>query len=90
MIKANEIATNIGAIIKDDISQMGAKSSKEYTGAMESDGFSQIFSDVYMDLGNVDVSKIDCSTTGASIGCTTGYTEGNSGSGDSGSSEEKF
>lgn len=62
MIKANEIATNIGAVIKDDISQMGAKSSKEYTGAMESDGFSQIFSDVYMDLGNVDVSKIDSSS----------------------------
>lgn len=48
MIEANEVAGNISAIIRDDVAQMGAKSSKETQGAAASDEFSSVYSDVYM------------------------------------------
>ncbi len=62
MLQANQIAANIGTVIKDDVAQMGAKSSKEYTGAMESDGFSEVYSDVYMNPDATEASERDSSS----------------------------
>lgn len=57
MIEANEVAGNISAIIRDDVAQMGAKSSKETPGAAASDEFSSVYSDVYMNPATDDSSS---------------------------------
>ncbi|MCQ2284780.1 MAG: hypothetical protein MJZ57_07760, partial [Bacteroidales bacterium] len=65
MIEANEVAGNIAALIKDDVAQMGAKSSLEGFKDAEdgtSDTFSDVFDDVYMDPANSSDSKKDSSS----------------------------
>ena len=64
MIEANEVARNIASLIKDDIAQMGAKSSKEDAPAAggDDDLFSDVYSDVYMDPDNADSKKVDLSS----------------------------
>lgn len=60
MVKASEVAGNVGVLLKDDVAQMGAKSSKEGT-ADASDVF--LFqSSVYMDPTNTDNQKRDSSS----------------------------
>ena len=70
MLKASEVAENLGGLIKDDIAQMGAKSSKEASSS-EMDDF-QIFSSVYIDAGNSNEHKKDSSSftlTNQSVNC---------------------
>jgi len=56
MIKANEEAENVGALIQEDVAQMGAKSAKENGTGYASDQF--FFSpNVYMDAENGDSSS---------------------------------
>lgn len=62
MIEANEVAGNISAIIRDDVAQMGAKSSKETPGAAASDEFSSVYSDVYMNPATDEPAKRDSSS----------------------------
>lgn len=62
MIEANEVAGNISAIIRDDVAQMGAKSSKETQGAAASDEFSSVYSDVYMNPATDELAKRDSSS----------------------------
>ena len=65
MIKATQEAENVGTLFKEDLEQMGAKSSKESSGA---GGSSDVFStlslaqDVYMKASDVDASNIDKSS----------------------------
>lgn len=56
MIKANDAAESVGALIQEDVAQMGAKSSKESGDGNSSDQFfvSQM---VYMDAANGDSSS---------------------------------
>ena len=59
MIKATQVAENVGMLLKDDLAQMGAKSSLESVGASTSDYFDvSHISDVYMDPDNaIDLKK---------------------------------
>lgn len=66
MLKATAEAENVANLFKDDVSQMGAKSSKE-AGVAESgesygDKFSEVNEKVYMDPKNSDDSKKDSSS----------------------------
>ena len=56
MIKANDEAGRVGAIILEDIAQMGAKSSKESGDGNSSDQFF-VAQNVYMDAANGDSSS---------------------------------
>ena len=66
MIKASQEAENVATIFKEDVSQMGAKSSKEDgvagRGAAYGDRFSGVFDSVYMHPEDPDPAKIDSSS----------------------------
>jgi len=55
MIEANQVAENLGALFKDDVSQMGAKSSQE-SRSISSDSFF-VAQSVYMNVSNSDFSS---------------------------------
>lgn len=76
MIKANQVAENVGMLLKDDLAQMGAKSSLEAVGASTSDYFDvSHISDIYMDPNNaIDVKK-DSSSFRIVNNATTGNTD---------------
>ena len=63
MLRANDAAGKAVMLIKDDIAQMGAKSTKEVTGAAASDGFTEYGSNIYMHPTDADdPTKIDSSS----------------------------
>lgn len=63
MLKASVEAENVAMLFKDDIAQMGAKSSKETTIAGADDEFSESHKDdIYIDVGNADKTKEDSSS----------------------------
>lgn len=63
MIKATQEAENVGVLLKDDLAQMGAKSSMENTVAGGNDEFSTAHvMDVYMDPNNALPEKKDSSS----------------------------
>lgn len=57
MLKASEVAENVAALMKDDLAQMGAKSSMNAANV-----FSSVYNGVYMDTANADAAKIDRSS----------------------------
>ena len=64
MIEANEVAGNIAALIKDDIAQMGAKSSLEKAGTGgASDEFLEIPAEIYMNPASATSTGSSSSTT---------------------------
>lgn len=71
MLKATEEAENVAALFKDDVSQMGAKSSKEAGNADGGESYGDKFSDVnvhvYMDPANGDSSSFSISDAGDSL-----------------------
>lgn len=62
IIKATQEAENVATYFKSDVSQMGAKSSKEETIAGGNDKFSDVYNEVYMDPGNSVEEKKDSSS----------------------------
>lgn len=62
MIKANQEAENVALLLRNDMEQMGAKSSREEIVSNGDDTFSSVFRDVYMDPSNVDESLRDSSS----------------------------
>lgn len=63
MLKASEEAANVAAIFRDDVSQMGAKSSKEESGSSSTDSFYVAnVSQIYMDPANMTASLQDSSS----------------------------
>ncbi len=63
MLKASEEAANVAAIFRDDVSQMGAKSSKEESGSSSTDSFYVAnLSQIYMDPANMTASLQDSSS----------------------------
>ena len=66
MLKASEVAENVGALLKEDIAQMGAKSAKEdgasTAGAEYGDDFSAVFGSVYIDPDNATDNLKDSSS----------------------------
>lgn len=63
MIRATQEAENVGVLLKDDLAQMGAKSSLENTIAGGNDEFSTAhIMDVYMDPNNAIPEKKDSSS----------------------------
>lgn len=63
MIKATQEAENVAMLLKEDLSQMGAKSSLENVVAGGTDVFSTAYvNEVYMDPNNVDLAKQDSSS----------------------------
>ena len=62
MIEANEVARNIASLIKDDIAQMGAKSSMETKSSTFTADKFKVVSNVFMDAGNTEESKRDSSS----------------------------
>ena len=66
MVRATQEAENVGMILKTDIEQLGAKSSKESgaaaTGSVFGDNFGSVHKSVYMDPDNTDDSKKDSSS----------------------------
>ncbi len=63
MLKASEEAANVAAIFRDDVSQMGAKSSKEESAMATADVFYVANVDkIYMDPFNADKSQADSSS----------------------------
>ena len=66
MIRATQEAENAGMMLKTDIGQLGAKSSKESgaaaTGSVYGDNFGSVHTSVYMDPDNTDESKMDSSS----------------------------
>ena len=66
MIKATQEAENVGMLFKDDVAQLGAKSSREAgdadAGASFGVKFSDVNSHIYMDPENVDEEKKDSSS----------------------------
>ena len=66
MIKATQDAENVAMLLKEDASQMGAKSAKEAGvadgGAEFGDKFSTIYENVYMDPNNSSSSLVDHSS----------------------------
>ncbi len=76
MIKATQVAENVGMLLKDDLAQMGAKSSLESVGASTSDYFDvSHISDVYMDPDNAIDLKKDSSSFRIVNNVTTGNTD---------------
>lgn len=71
MLKATEEAENVAALFKDDVSQMGAKSSKEAGNADGGESYGDKFSDVnvhvYMDPLDGDSSSFSVSDAGDSL-----------------------
>ncbi len=66
MIRATQEAENAGTMLKTDIGQLGAKSSKESgaaaTGSVFGDNFGSVHTSVYMDPDNADATKRDSSS----------------------------
>ena len=62
IIKATQEAENVATYFKSDVSQMGAKSSKEETIAGGDDKFSDVYNEVYMDPANSVEEKKDSSS----------------------------
>ncbi|WP_298770269.1 type II secretion system protein J [uncultured Fibrobacter sp.] len=63
MLEASREAENIATLFKDDVSQMGAKSSMEnHVNNGDNDEFSEVYQDVYMDPNNADATKKDFSS----------------------------
>ena len=76
MIKASQEAENVGMLLKDDIAQMGAKSSLEMTGAGSNDIFDvSHVSAIYMDPDNAIDLKKDSSSYRIVNNATTGNTD---------------
>ena len=75
MIRANDAAGKVALLIKDDIAQMGAKSSKEVAGVSTSDGFTEYGANIYMHPTDAeDPTKIDSSSfviSSTSVGAET-------------------
>ena len=57
MIRANDAAGSVGMLLKDDIAQMGAKSSKETAGSESNDSFDK-YDSVFMKVGT-DVAEAE-------------------------------
>ncbi len=63
MLKATQVAENVGTLFKSDVAQMGAKTSKEHNTSATSDSFYvEAIHDVYMDPDNLDDTKKDSSS----------------------------
>ena len=62
IIKATQEAENVATYFKSDVSQVGAKSSKEETIAGGDDKFSDVYNKVYMDPANSVEEKKDSSS----------------------------
>lgn len=66
MVKATQEAENVAMLFKDDVGQMGAKSSMESgdaaSGSAYGNNFSTVYSAVYMDPANDDADKVDSSS----------------------------
>ena len=66
MIKATQEAENVGMIFREDVAQMGAKSSREAGlangGSFYGVKFSEVNSKIYMDPNNIDEGKKDSSS----------------------------
>jgi type II secretory pathway pseudopilin PulG len=66
MIKATQEAENVATLFKEDLMQIGAKSSRENgdadLGSEYGVKFSEVFSNVYMDPDNIDLDKRDSSS----------------------------
>ena len=66
MIKATQEAENVGMLFKEDVAQLGAKSSREAAnadaGSYYGVKFTEVNSHVYMDPENIDVNKKDSSS----------------------------
>ena len=74
MIRANDAAGKVAQLIKDDIAQMGAKSSKEVAGVSASDGFTGYGANIYMHPDDADAAKKDSSSfviSSSSVGAET-------------------
>lgn len=59
---ANQIAEDVGSLLKDDLAQVGAKSTREQTIASGDDQFSSVYTDVYMDPDNEEMNLRDSSS----------------------------
>ena len=58
MLKATQVAENVGTLFKSDVSQMGAKTSKERNTSATTDSFYvEAIHDVYIDPDNLDDTK---------------------------------
>ena len=63
MLKATQVAENIGTLFKSDVAQMGAKSSKERNTSANTDSFYvDAIHDVFIDPDNLDSAKRDSSS----------------------------
>ena len=63
MLKATQVAENVGTLFKSDVSQMGAKTSKERNTSATTDSFYvKAIHDVYIDPDNLDDTKKDSSS----------------------------
>ena len=64
MLKASEVAENVASLIKDDIAQMGSKSSQEGTADLtgNNDTFAGVYSNVYMHPDDEAKAKRDSSS----------------------------
>ena len=62
MIRATQEAENVAMLFKNDVAQMGAKSSLELVVAGENDVFSSVNSNVYMDPTNATIASRDSSS----------------------------
>ena len=62
MLKANEEAESVGSLLKEDLEQIGAKSSKEESATSGDDVFSAVVTDVYMDPDASADNKRDSSS----------------------------
>ena len=66
MIKATQEAENVGMLFKEDVAQLGAKSSREAAnadaGSYYGVKFTEVNNHVYMDPENIDVNKKDSSS----------------------------
>lgn len=63
MLKATQVAENVGTLFKSDVAQMGAKSSKEQNTSATTDSFYvDAIKDVYVDPDNFDETKRDSSS----------------------------
>lgn len=65
MLKASEVAGNVATLLKEDVAQIGAKSSKEASEVTAADVFyTDAIEKVYMDPNNGDGDKVDSSSYG--------------------------
>lgn len=62
MIEANAVAGNVGAFLKDDIAQIGAKSAIDLTNSTTNGDAFVLMSEVYMDPENSEPTKVDSSS----------------------------